>query len=195
LKLVYRLDRNNRILSVGGDWDKFALENGGEMAVARVVVGENLFDFIAGAETKSYVNAILFACRETGQPFCGSFQCNSDEEERRFIWNVTPDTAKSGDKNGSDLRGFQSGKLCVSSHLVHKSKRIDQPRQSAVGEMHARCSICCADLPETTPVQPLECANCLLDCRTCPPKRGEAFVICLRCRTNANACLSLMGEI
>ncbi|HAY29480.1 MAG TPA: hypothetical protein DIT03_12010, partial [Candidatus Accumulibacter sp.] len=49
--LRYTLDANDAIVAVAGDWDRFALANGGEAILAARIIGRRLDDFIAGDVT------------------------------------------------------------------------------------------------------------------------------------------------
>ncbi len=51
LIVSYTLDRNNRIVDVGGEWDHFAIENDARNLVTPNVLGRPINEFIIGDVT------------------------------------------------------------------------------------------------------------------------------------------------
>ena len=84
----YVLEPNDQIASVGGDWDMFALENGGEDATASCVVGRSIWDFINGDDTGSIFRSILFTCRMTGEVMTLKTDCSTAHEQRMMRMKV-----------------------------------------------------------------------------------------------------------
>lgn len=79
-EIVYRLDADDRIVEVGGDWNRFAAENGGSDLVPPPL-GRSVWDFFAGEEIR-LVWSELFARARAGErvevPFC----CDAPGVER-----------------------------------------------------------------------------------------------------------------
>jgi hypothetical protein len=55
----YLLDEHDRIVEVGGDFDRFASENDGPHCQASQVVGQSLWSFIQGAEVRHLLRLLL----------------------------------------------------------------------------------------------------------------------------------------
>lgn len=84
------IDRNLRILWVGGDWDEFALENQGPAAVANQVLSTRLDDHIVGEDTKAAVLALLETVFETQKEVKLDYRCDSPQKLRRVQLTVRP---------------------------------------------------------------------------------------------------------
>lgn len=78
----YRLDARDRIVEVGGDWDRFAIDNGAEELVSGVILGMPLRTFIAGDVTRMFVEALLARVRLTGRPAIIPYRCDSPGVKR-----------------------------------------------------------------------------------------------------------------
>lgn len=79
--IVYRIDGHDRIVSVGGPWDAFADENGGEGAARSRVIGRNLFDFITDPTTQQLYRQMLTQAR-AGRDLQFSYRCDSPDTRR-----------------------------------------------------------------------------------------------------------------
>lgn len=84
------IDRNLRILWVGGDWDEFALENQGPAAVANQVLSTRLDDHIVGEDTKAAVLALLETVFETQKEIKLDYRCDSPQKLRRVQLTIRP---------------------------------------------------------------------------------------------------------
>jgi len=84
------LDRELRILWVGGDWDEFALENQGPAAVANEVLSTKLDDHIVGEDTRSAVIGLLEAVFETQKEIKLDCRCDSPRHLRRVQLSIRP---------------------------------------------------------------------------------------------------------
>ncbi|MCC1495063.1 hypothetical protein [Cognatishimia sp. F0-27] len=126
----YTVDRSNRIMSVGGNWDAFACENGGQSAVAQNVIGGILFDFVEGFDTASVLNAVLFSVRSKQRPCITTYRCDSQVEKRLFRMHVAP---------------LLHGGIRVHHQLLSWSLIADQPRVRPLNSEASdhRCSVCC----------------------------------------------------
>jgi hypothetical protein len=78
------LDQNNVIVYVGGDWDRFAHENGGRAATGAQVSGRALLSCVRGPQTRAFLAASIAAVRETGKQFVMHYRCDSPGI-RRFM--------------------------------------------------------------------------------------------------------------
>lgn len=129
----YKLDKDDIIVSVGDAWNDFAAENNSPSAFSSNVVGRNLWQFIAGVQTRSYLNAIFFACRMDTQPFSISYRCDAPDEKRLFRLSISP-----GEK----------GSLILNHSLVHTKLSLADQNVPVFAEHYdnTRCSICCSFL-------------------------------------------------
>jgi hypothetical protein len=73
----YRLDAKNRIIEVGGNWDRFAHENGADDLASDFVIGLPLRAFISGDVTKMFMDTMLTRVRLTGKPAVIPYRCDS----------------------------------------------------------------------------------------------------------------------
>jgi hypothetical protein len=128
---AYVVDRRDRIVEVDGDWDRFALENGGEGACARHVVGARLVDAIDGDPVRMFVVAILMRVRASGEPETVPYRCDSPTVRRHYTMTVTP---------------LRDGAVRVEHRLDREepSARTVRVRTAPRGApFRFRCSVCC----------------------------------------------------
>ena len=124
----YRLNPDNRIVDVGQDWNEFAQNNDGEKAVADSVLGHRFEKFIADTDTKAYMNAIFFVCRNMQAPFLTHYRCDAPHEKRLYEMGIDCD---------------ENGVLKVSHKLISKksiNKKVSRSAAYVKWEYH--CSIC-----------------------------------------------------
>lgn len=86
----YTLDADDRITTVGGDWDKFAQENDGLDAMADRVIGRLLFDFIHGDEVRSLYRILINRVREHQKPAEFHFRCDAPTCKRDMELRLEP---------------------------------------------------------------------------------------------------------
>ncbi len=88
--LRYTLDASDAIVAVSGDWDRFALANGGEAILAERVIGRRLDDFIAGDVTRMFVRTMLMSVRTLGRELQRPYRCDSPRMKRLMQMTITP---------------------------------------------------------------------------------------------------------
>lgn len=130
MKTSYDLDRDNCIKGVGGDWNAFAQKNGGTDALADLVLGRALWEFVSGYETQNFLNDILFAVRANDEEFTTLYRCDSPERSRLLRMTARP-IGNGGVRVSNKL--LESNPLGTQSAII----RLDQRR------CFNRCSICC----------------------------------------------------
>jgi hypothetical protein len=93
-EISYRIDRENRLIDVGGDWDAFALENETPSLRREAVLGRSLLDFVTGAETRHLYEVLLGRAR-AGPPLRRlPFRCDSPGLRRFMEMDIaSPDGA------------------------------------------------------------------------------------------------------
>lgn len=84
------LDDQYRLLWIGGDWDEFALANGGSRARANDVLSTSLFAHVLDRPTRVALTALIEAVRETRQPLKVDYRCDSPTVLRRFQLTIQP---------------------------------------------------------------------------------------------------------
>lgn len=129
----YVINEADDIVSVGPEWDRFAVENDAPRAMAKNVIGRKIWDFIDGFETSSYLNAIFYACRMDTESFDILYRCDAPEVQRLFRLSICPE---------------EKGWLTLNHALVHNKKRL-QANNVAIFTDHfdnTRCSVCCSFL-------------------------------------------------
>lgn len=86
----YRLDATDTIDGIDPGWDSFAEANGGKGAMAERVVGQSLWDFIAGQETITALDRLFHNARQSATPWGLRYRCDSPRQERLFQLTALP---------------------------------------------------------------------------------------------------------
>ena len=87
----YRIDRDNILVSVSGNWDRFSAENAGADSVsAAEVVGRALDEFIADDDTRSLYALVLDGVRGSNRPIAFRFRCDSPTQRRFCELRISP---------------------------------------------------------------------------------------------------------
>lgn len=126
----YVLDASNSIVTVGNNWDNIAHQNGGFMAMSERVLGKPLSTFIAGTESASFINAVVFWARRERKVFATQYRFDSDDEAHLYAMKVVP--------KDDDF-------VLVTHQLLGTTQRPWQSTVTPVRERVsvARCSMCC----------------------------------------------------
>jgi len=82
--LDYRIDGTDRIVAVGESWLRFAAANGAPSLTREAVVGQSLWDFVAGRETREIWTALLGRVRAGRRIARLPFRCDGPAV-RRFL--------------------------------------------------------------------------------------------------------------
>ncbi|WP_172330516.1 hypothetical protein [Mangrovicoccus sp. HB161399] len=141
MQSFYRLDERERIAECGGDWDRFALDNGSTRSLSKAVQGRPIWDFVEGIGMSSYLGAIFFHVRRTGEGFESSYRCDSPYRARRFRMRTEP-----------------CGKGLLLIHCLVWSAVIRDIGEDVSGEgavSAPRCSVCCRFLVEGAWIDPV----------------------------------------
>lgn len=130
--ITYHLDRKDRIIEVGGSWDRFAIENNSAPAcLSDKVCNRPLVDFISGDETRMWVYAVFMLARARQHPIERNYRCDSPDERRYMLMRVLPE---------------QNGELEVQHEILRCEKRSHPvnftPVSGILPSSHLRCSIC-----------------------------------------------------
>lgn len=88
--IEYALNQENKITSVGGVWEEFAIANQGENLTKEEVLGESIFDYIRGAGIAKIYRALFEKVRKTQHGLSFNFRCDSPSCRRRMLLTLTP---------------------------------------------------------------------------------------------------------
>ena len=133
LHTSYTLDRDGCVVSVGGQWSAFGRENGAENDCVQMVLGRPVADFVAGVDTQSFLNAVVFWCRCHQHAFRTQYRCDSPEIAREFAMTVTP---------------VAGGHVRFDHNLTRAWSIPQRAAEPAFGQLPPlpRCSVCCKRL-------------------------------------------------
>ena len=169
--LTWSLDRSDRIVGVGGDWDSFAERGGAPELGGVAVVGTRLSDWIADEETALFQADLVERVRAIGRPVRVPFRCDSPDERRELEMELRP---------GPD------GRIDLTSRLLRAERReaitaLDPAVPHAAVPPLRCCSWCKAIDVAGRGWQPIEVAAVALDLfASRPPPITHA--ICEGCR-------------
>lgn len=86
--VTYWLDRDDRIVKVGGAWDRFALDNDGPAARADAVVGRPIWDFVVGDASRMWLESLLGYARLHDATITRRYRCDSPDVRRYLSMTV-----------------------------------------------------------------------------------------------------------
>jgi hypothetical protein len=90
LQVYAVVDKEHRLLWVGGEWDEFALQNAGKNATANKVLSTSLMSYIAGDETRKATARLIDTVLDTKRPLRLEYRCDSPSMARKFLLTVQP---------------------------------------------------------------------------------------------------------
>lgn len=128
--ITYELDDATRLTAVGGDWDRFARENGAPELIAPLPLGRPLRSFIADVTTAHLCDQVLERARATGRPLSFPIRCDSPDMRRELRLHVA----------------FAGGTFAVRSDVISLTPRDPMPVPPAgiagEGALLRACSWC-----------------------------------------------------
>jgi hypothetical protein len=86
----YAIDAEDRLISVGSTWDRFAQDNGAENLSGGNIVGRQVWTFFANPGVREIYQSIFRRVRESQQPLEVPFRCDSPTERRYMTICVQP---------------------------------------------------------------------------------------------------------
>ncbi len=89
-KNIYRIDRNDRLVTLGGDWDLTAATNDAPELTAQKVINLSLWDFVSGEMLLHVYRQVLILVR-TGKSFQFDLRCDSPDTRRFLELRITPE--------------------------------------------------------------------------------------------------------
>jgi hypothetical protein len=132
--LCYTIDEYDRITSVTGPWDDFALHNSkgshAERLNSALIIGKPFLEFIHDDATRMLMNSIVSSVRILGKNRQVDYRCDSSTEKRYMRMRVS-------------IAGDRAVKLC---HEMLRSEPLSPPfaTRSVTAEQthYHRCSQC-----------------------------------------------------
>lgn len=91
--VLYRIDREDRLVELDGGWLTFAAENGGEALQPSALIGQPLWRFVADSTTRQLYKAMVVRLREGGPPVRFRFRCDAPSRRRLLAMEMTADSA------------------------------------------------------------------------------------------------------
>ena len=128
---VFWVDDKDRIVEVNEAWNRFALANGGEGCIARLIVGRSLRDFIRGDATRMLLDTLMLQARSWKKQIDRVYRCDSSEVKRHMEMRIAPD--------GKRLR-FTHRMVCTEP-MSPAVRFMYDPSGSAPTKI-IRCSMC-----------------------------------------------------
>jgi len=129
--IVYTLDHADRIISVGGPWDEFACNNGGERILASQIIGQSILTFISGDVTRMWLCAVLQHVRACNKPLDRPYRCDSPELKRFMQMRAVPEEKR---VIRLEHRLISTEQRTVPVNIQHHRNKSTHAR--------TRCSIC-----------------------------------------------------
>jgi hypothetical protein len=131
-QLSYTLDPDDAITAVTGDWDRFALDNGGDESLSTKVIGRRLDHFISGDVTLMFVRTLLMSARTLKRTVQRPYRCDSPQLKRFMEMTIVP-------------RGNGVLEVChrqVRSEPYRYSLPVTAAMPGAGSNFVKRCSLC-----------------------------------------------------
>lgn len=88
--LHYTLNRDDRIVAVGGMWDEAARAGGSPGLVAGRIEGTSLYDHIAGMASRKAISTMLENARGLGRPSTRTYRCDTPTLKRLMEMTIWP---------------------------------------------------------------------------------------------------------
>lgn len=89
-KIIYRLDGEDRITSIEGDWLEFAALNGGQGLEISNVLGRHIRRFIADQRTLDFFLMIINDVRLKGRDVTIPYRCDAPDKRRFMEFTAKP---------------------------------------------------------------------------------------------------------
>ncbi len=86
----YSIDGNDRIVALGDEWHKFAIANDAVELTAPGLIGESVWPFITGNETRHLYQVMLARVRMSGATVRFPFRCDAPNKRRFMEMEMRP---------------------------------------------------------------------------------------------------------
>ena len=128
----YVIDAERKIVSVGGAWEQFSDENGGQNLSLADIKDKSIFDFVVGDSSRLWLDSLIRMALESKEPVQRPYRCDSPDTRRYMLMTIVPE---------------ESGLLTVQHALVAQEARsprvsITRQEQTATREPSLQCTVC-----------------------------------------------------
>jgi hypothetical protein len=133
----YRLDNQDRIVEVGGDWDRVAKENDGTEVLANRIIGTKLYAHVSDEPSRMFVWTMLDSVRKLFRPSVKLYRCDCPDFKRQMEMTIIPEAA---------------GGLLVQHRLISQEQQPQRIRFKGLAGGHSgqtnrrtlvlRCTMC-----------------------------------------------------
>lgn len=172
----YRIDADDRIIDIGGDWIAFAMNNGADGLDAAQVLGRPIWAFIAGDALQEIYALLFSAARRHHLTLNVPFRCDSADTRRFMDMTIAPRT---------------NGELEITSTVRRSEARsavkLLQERGTESAGVLLICSWCKRVQIESGAWMEVEAAVRCLGLLEDGPLPALSHGICARCRKAAMA--------
>ncbi|GMW00774.1 MAG: hypothetical protein AMXMBFR84_19110 [Candidatus Hydrogenedentota bacterium] len=87
--IVYRVDRDDSIVYVNAEWERFAQENAGGLLVTAKIIHTSIWDHVTDSITIELYREIMRGVRE-GRPVQFTFRCDAPDLRRLLTMSIQP---------------------------------------------------------------------------------------------------------
>ena len=94
--IVYYVDKNNKLIDLDDNWDRFALANNAPQLVREKVIEKPLFDLISDPQSSHLYKLLIERIKHTGDPIAFEFRCDSPDKRRFMHMEMTHQKATDG---------------------------------------------------------------------------------------------------
>jgi hypothetical protein len=85
------VDKKNKIIALGGEWDNAAKEGGASESLTKErVIGQNIESYFSGDVTQMYYDAIFKLCRLKNETIEREYRCDSPTHKRYMVMRLIP---------------------------------------------------------------------------------------------------------
>lgn len=168
--LAYSLDADDRISSVSCQWDDVALVHETPTLFASAILGQQIWEFVSGFETETYLKAALFQARRTKRCFVQSYLMLSSKTEEQYIMCIAPEA---------------DDRLTIYHSLASVKWRCRQEFEK-LPVSDKSCSICCK------PIRQFFRSILRIDDECSRNENRQDYGICNACRTRVGGILESM---
>lgn len=86
--VIYRIDKEDRIIEVNKEWNSFAMANNGLELLRSKVLERPIWDFISGSTTAKLYKRIFKRVREKSPSISFDYRCDSPNRERHMKMKI-----------------------------------------------------------------------------------------------------------
>jgi hypothetical protein len=131
-RIEYDILGDDTVADVRGDWDVFAADNGAPGLTVESVLGQCLWDYVAGRDVRSVYRMLVEHVRATGSPKNLNFHCDDSEHVRLFHLEICR----------SDLHTIRFASTLLKLELRSKVPLFEAMVTRSDDDILTVCSVC-----------------------------------------------------